>query len=240
MRNARGFVYSMNIPESWLKSQFPFVPVKHPETGEKVPLQRVTSRVVFFCSGQKIRSSAAIDRFGTKYDVLVPDPCRIGSRGVILSGSGRYVLTLGGDVVSNVDVARLLNDSGYRDAFFRDHVSEVTQSSRNDFSPDLKRLLDRIIRVGGAGYRGNSDTSLAMMIATGEGIDERFLLCGGGNINVVGTVVHPASALLKAGIAFGCAAVGEPQGLFVSDRTMFRELKGEQVAPSGGSEETLF
>jgi hypothetical protein len=240
MRNLGGWMYHVDVPETWGRWQFPFVPVKHPKTREKVPLQRVTSRVAFFCAGQLVRSSAVIDRYGKRYDVLVPERCRVGDRGFILSGSGSQVLTLQGELVLDPGVERIMSDPGYREAFFRLHSSEIKSAPKDAAPADLYKLLPRVIRVDGASYRTNGDTSLAAMITVGEEIGERFLACGGGNVNVVASIVNPHSVLLKSGIALGCAAVGEPQGLFLSDRGMLRELQGGQTKSVFGDDVSAF
>jgi len=214
---AEGKIFSVEIPEKWYRTQFPFVPVKEPESKEIVPLQRMVSRTVLFCNSKWIRSSAVINH--NSYDVLIPQSCKEGDPGVIISGDGKQFLTFSSEIVSDRDVQMksLLGDTRYREQFFNSHPSSI-RNVRFDVSFPPDEQFDReTLVIDGNRFRINSKALLAMMITVGSNIEERFLDCGGGNINVVSAVLVPISVVIKGGFAFFCAAIGEPKGLFVPD-----------------------
>lgn len=215
IRHIDGKLLSVAIPEKWYQWQFPYVPVKEPESKQVVPLQRLTSRVALFCDGNWIRSSAVVYR--DRYDVLVPQPCKEGDRGVIISGSGKHVLTFNGDIVRDVRVNAILIDAKQREQFFSSHVSTVRNPRAGTFSREVVKQMNQIMVADGVRYRIGFETQLAVMITVGSSIEERFLDCGGGDFNVIGTAMSPPTALIKGGVALLCAANGQPAGLFLPD-----------------------
>jgi len=226
VRHVEGELFSVAIPEEWYRTQFPYVPVKEPESKEVIPLQRMVSRVALFCNGIWIRSSAVINRNG--YDVLVPRRCKEGDSGVIISGSGKYVLSFNGEIVRDVQVESLLGDMKYREQFFSAHPSIVRNLRTDMFPADVLKQFNQVIVAGGDRFRIGFETLLAVMITVGSSIEERFLDCGGGDVNVVSAAVAPLSVFVKGGIAFFCAAVGQPTGLFLPDSDQLSALRGER------------
>lgn len=227
IRHAEGKLFSVAIPKEWYRTQFPFVPVKEPESREIVPLQRMVSRVILYCRGVWVQSSAVINQ--DRYDVLLPKPCNEGDNGMILAGNGKHVLTLGGDIVRNIKVERLLKSTEYREQFFSAHPSVVHSVHAGQFSAPVLKQLNQIIVVDGTRFRIGFETVLAVMITVGGGIGERFLDCGGGDVNVVSAIVIPGSTVVKAGIALICAATGQPTGLFLPEDD--NKLTEERVTP---------
>lgn len=219
VRNVDGKFIRVQIPEEWYRWQFPYVPVREPESKEVIPLQRITSRVVLFCGGQRIRSSAVVT--GNHYDVLVPAPCRDSDRGVILSGSGKHVLTFEGKMALDVDVGKLMNDMKYQTEFFVSYPFVVHRPQSERLPVEVTRLFNQIALIDRVRYRIGYESQLAMVITVGKSFDERFLACGGGDVNVVGTVMYPQFAAVRPLIASVCAAAGEPTGLFVPDGEFF-------------------
>jgi len=226
VRHAEGKLFSVAIPEEWYRTQFPYVPVKEPESKEVIPLQRMVSRAALFCDGIWIRSSAVINRNG--YDVLVQQRCKEGDSGVIISGSGKYVLTFSGEIVRDVQVESLLGDMKYREQFFSAHPSIVRHLRTDMFPSDVLKQLNQVIVSDGDRFRIGFETLLAVMITVGSSIEERFLDCGGGDVNVVSAAVVPLSVFVKGGIAFFCAAIGQPTGLFIPDSDQLSALRGER------------
>ena len=151
VRNVDGKLIRVQIPEGWYRWQFPYVPVREPESKEVIPLQRMTSRVALFCVGRWFRSSAVAT--GDRYDVLIPDPCRDSDRGVILSGSGKHILTFEGKMVLDVDIGRLMNDTKYRKEFFVSHPSVVHRPQNERLPVEVTRLFNQIAIVDGVRYR---------------------------------------------------------------------------------------
>lgn len=233
IRHIDGKLFPVAIPEKWYRWQFPLVPVKEPESKEIVPLQRLTSRTLLFCGGNWIGSSAVVYR--DRYDVLVPQPCKDGDRGLIVSGSGKHVLTFAGEIVRDARVDLILGDTRHREQFFSSHASTVRNSRVGTFPLEVTRQMNQVMVADGVRYRIGFETLLAVTITVGSSIGERFLDCGGGDFNVIGTAMNPSTALIKGGVALLCAASGQPTGLFLPDdfdkKLSTTATRGERTAP---------
>lgn len=227
--NAEGKLFSVSIPEEWYRWQFAYIPVKEPESKEIIPLQRVASRVTLLCDGKWINSSAVVNR--DNYDVLIPPSCKEGDQGVILSGSGKHILAFGGEIVRDARVEDLMSDAKYRERFFRDHASAIRNPRVGTFPAEVLKQFNQVINVDGVRYRIGDETILAAMITVGSSIEERFLDCGGGDVNIVSAILLPKTLIARPAAAFVfCGVFGQPTGFFFPDDE-FSPLYGLKYEP---------
>lgn len=219
IRNIEARSVRVSMPERWLRSQFPVKMVRdvRSKVKEEKPARRLASRAMLFCRDMWIRVSAvAAD---VDYAAQVSDICTAGDRLYILSGSGKHVLTLDGRVVLDPGTEKIFTDERAREAFFAAYPSVLREVGSADVFTEMIQAegMTQVIGTDEGSYRVTEEVYLAAAHIAGATREERFHLCGGADVSLVGAILAPATAAIGPAIGLGCALFGSPTGFFLPD-----------------------